>query len=230
MIIECVAIAVAYDAWRIATREVEKNVRESPPPPGPIEAAAGLNALIPMGLGGVFVAGYVGLTIVGATMQDYTKIDRSAEVIEQTDEGHSYENSFYGVEMRIPSEWQFVDSEEGTIVSAELLLGVCSANLIPESHFPLYSLEFFSASLQEQLGNVEYPLVSSAAKDGSLAGLPARQIDIVLDVDGNEVNQHYISVKKGTTVYTLVGTISNEMVDQCGDDLAWISERLVLSK
>ena len=63
-----------------------------------------------------------------------------------------------------------------------------------------------------------------------LAGLPARQIDIVFDVDGTEVNQHYISVKKGMTVYSLVGTINSGMADQCGDDLAWIGERLVLPR
>lgn len=230
LLVEVALVVMAFDAYRIARRQLEERLEVLPTTDTPMKPAPGFGPAAPVGLAGVLVLGYIALATVGLIMPDYSVIDQSRAVYRDSDGAKSYSNPRYGIEMQIPQRWEFDTSDPTYFAQGVFLDGACQVDLMAQESLPFFSLDSLADDLADQL-LIEYPNFRFEASNGvTLSGQPARDVVMVADVDGTEVRQHYYLMRTGLTLYALVTTMVAGFEDVCLSDLEFIRERLTISK
>jgi hypothetical protein len=64
----------------------------------------------------------------------------------------------------------------------------------------------------------------------TLSGLPARDIVLTIEQNGNHVTEHQIAARKGMTLYILTTDSLTETVADCQSDFQFIQQHLALPK
>ena len=64
----------------------------------------------------------------------------------------------------------------------------------------------------------------------TLGGMPARDIVITIDQQGNPLNEHQIVARKGMTLYVLTTDSLTESTANCQSDFRFIQEHLGLPR
>jgi len=224
-----VALAVmAVDAFRLAKKKNQAKIGEIVPSNIALAPSASFKPHIPMALAGLLGVAYVSLIVLGLVMPDYEKLDHSAAVVTEVADGKVFKNPTYGVELTIPAGWEFDGSDPSTFAEVKGYEGACSVSLLPDSVFPFTRLEAFAQELGETLVNENPGLRLVENRAAELAGRPAREVVVMIDVEGTEVRQNYVIVKNGLSVYALVITVAAPFAETCQPELDHIRSRVVI--
>ena len=228
ILLELVLAALAADAYRIAVTAREDLASSDAAAPARPTEESGLKPAIPLALAGLLTAGYVGLTVVGYSMPDYSVLDQSQAVFTTSEDGKSYVNSAYGVQATIPEGWEFNDVDPSSFFEASYMAGMCSVSFLPDSTLPIYSPEAYAEMLVETIldANPNFKYIDTMTV--SLAGRPATEVLLEADVDGSKVSQHYLVIIDGMTVYALVETALDFFRPTCEDAYTSIRESIQL--
>jgi len=226
--VEVALAAMAFDAFRLAKQKNQARIGEIVPSNIALAPAASFQPNIPMALAGLLGVAYVSLIVLGLVMPDYEKLDHSAAAITEVDGGKLFKNPTYGVELTIPAEWEFDRSDPSTFAEAAGYEGACSVSLLPDSVFPFTGLEAFAQELGETLVNENPGLRLVENRAAELAGRPAREVVVMIDVEGTEVRQNYVIVKNGLSIYALVITVAAPFAETCQPQFDHIRSRVVI--
>lgn len=228
--LEGVVAAMAVDAYRIGNKAIQDRLARWPRPAASVQPEPGLSVSVPVGAAGLLALGYFGLVVVGSFMPDYTKIDQAAASFTEEAGQKRYSNPKYGIEMRIPADWNFDQSDPGYFITAQTMEFGCSVSLIAEGVFPLSSLGSSADSVADQLLTFNSNFRLEERRPATLAGLPAQELLFVADVEGNDVLQSYILARQGFTLYALVTTTAQVFAELCEADMQSIREGIVISE
>ena len=228
MILFGVASLMAWDAHRLAKREIERLADAPANTPTAIDQTEGLSAAIPLGLAGLFVLTFLGLMTIGAFIPDVSTIDRSGVIMQETELGKQFSNPNYGVSLVIPSDWEYDQEEPNYIVQAQILDYGCSVGIIPDTSGAFLSLDNWAEDLKTSIlaENPNFEFLEK--KEISISGSPALEISFTIDVEGNTVLQDYVLSKRGMTVYAVVVTVAEVFQETCADDIEKIRESVIL--
>ena len=228
IVVEVALAVMAVDAYRIATRENRKYLDKVPASAYGLMPSSGLQPSVPVALAGLLVAGYAGLVALGVAMPDYGKLDHSQVTVMNNDSEATLTNPKYGIVMRVPSGWEFDSTEPEYLANATSRGGACSAVVLAEALLPIVPLETVVKNLKEQVlrenPNFRF-LESKPAKLGSHQGW---EVVFQATAEGTEVEQHYILVRRGLSIYSLVSTTGDFGTSLCSEDLQKIRENIVI--
>lgn len=230
LFMEAVLAGLAIHAYGIA-RKREKEILATIEPSPQFAAMGGLPSAVPIGLAVVFAAAYLGLACIGFFLPDYSAIDQTPARISPEDEQTVYTNPEYGIEYRAPAGWTLTDQDTKHVVRARRNDNVCAADLRLAAWSPIVPLGSYVHALSEQLAQPENKgsrlgQISSA----TLGGMPARDIVITIDQQGNPLNEHQIVARKGMTLYVLTTDSLTESTADCQSDFRFIQEHLGLTR
>jgi len=194
------------------------------------EPPADLPAVVPLTMACFLALAYTSLGVIGLMMPSFQKIDQSRAKITEANGEKVYRNPRYGIEMPVPSAWQYDRSNLRLFAQANSLGGACNALILAEPLSPLFSLESRADLVVRQLleQNQNYRLLGHNLS--SLGGLPAHEIILSRTVDGNEIIQHYFLARQGLSMYSLVTTVNSRAAEACQADLVGIRQKLRIWK
>lgn len=239
--LEVLLVGIAIDAYRIANREskpgsgnvfldsstvLQLGLAVPPPPPAseplpppPTEAspqrAPGLRPAIPVGLACLIGLAYFGLIGLGLAMPNYRVVDQSQAKIIVDGPEKIYTNPRYGVEIHIPAEWNFDESNRRYFIQASGFGGACHVVFMADPSVPFASLESQAAAVADQLLNQNRDFRLLGRKATNLGSLPSQEVSFSGHVQGIEVVQYYLLATKGLTLYALVTTAPNAVAEYC---------------
>lgn len=225
-----VAAALAVDAYRIGSQRSRDRVARWPRPTRPVEPAQGLSPSVPLTFAALLGAGYVGLIVLGLLLPDYTVINHSALSVAENEGEKTFANPTYGIELRVPSDWFFDQSDLRYIVAVQSPDSACHMGLVPDAWLPILSLKWTADYMAEFILDSSNHYELKERRTTTLAGLPAHELVFEVDLSGTRFLQTYIFAQSGFTLYQLITTTEGSNVDRCQADYQRIRESIVISR
>jgi hypothetical protein len=230
LLLEFILAGLGIHAYDIA-RKREKEILASIEPPPQLAAATSLPSAVPVGLAALLAAAYLGLCCIGLLMPNYSAIDQSHARISVGPKETVYSNPAYGIEFTAPATWTLTDQDTKYPVGARRNDDVCAADLRLVAWSPVLSADSYARALSAQLERPENKASRLAQNTPStLGGLPARDIVLAIEKNGNHVTEHQIAAKKGMTLYILTTDSLTESIPVCQPDFQYIQQHLALPK
>jgi TM2 domain-containing membrane protein YozV len=230
LLLEFILAGLGIHAYDIA-RKREKEILASIEPPPQLAAATSLPSAVPVGLAALLAAAYLGLCCIGLLMPNYSAIDQSHARISVGPKETVYSNPTYGIEFTAPATWTLTDQDTKYPVGARRNDDVCAADLRLVAWSPVLSADSYARALSAQLERPENKASRLAQNTPStLGGLPARDIVLAIEQNGNHVTEHQIAAKKGMTLYILTTDSLTESIPVCQPDFQYIQQHLALPK
>jgi hypothetical protein len=230
LLLELILGALGVHAYEIA-RKREKEILATIEPPPQLAATTSLPAAVPVGLAILLAAAYVGLCCIGLFMPNYSAIDQTPARISSGDQSTVYTNPAYGIEFKAPAAWSLTDQDTKYPVGARRNDNVCAADLRLVAWSPVLPADSYARAVSAQLQRPENKanrLVQNIPT--TLSGLPARDIVLTIEQNGNHVTEHQIAARKGMTLYILTTDSLTETVADCQSDFQFIQQHLALPK
>ena len=225
-----IAGALAADAYRIATAHLKKFKDEPVVDTGLPHQRESLNPAIPVGLALLIGLGFIGLTVIGTFIPDYSTIDHAADQITFENDARQFNNHTYGISVEIPADWEFGESNPRYLIQASAYDWGCLSWVILDSAFPLYSLEDTAADLVDQVLAEHENFTYLETNSGTLGAMSALVVTFRADVFGDVVYQNYYLAKSGATNYALVESVRSDLRALCGADLESIRNSFAVSR
>jgi TM2 domain-containing membrane protein YozV len=227
---EFVLAGLGIHAYSIA-RKREKEILATIEPPPQLAATTNLPAAVPVGLAILVAAAYVGLCCIGMFMPNYSAIDQTPARISSGDQGTVYTNPAYGIEFKAPTAWSLTDQDTKYPVGARRNDNVCAADLRLVAWSPILPVDSYARAVSAQLERPENKANRRVQNTPTtLSGLPARDIVLAIEQNGNHVTEHQIAVRKGMTLYILTTDSLTETAADCHSDFQFIQQHLTLPK
>lgn len=159
---------------------------------------------------------------------DFSVIDREAESLTEQGDKNIYSNPTYGVEMRIPAEWEFDRNDTDYFVEAQTLDFGCAVGFMPDTAGFFGTLESTAKDLKDTIlaENPNFQFLEQ--KDITLSGSPAVEVSFTADMDGTTVLQDYLLTLRGSTVYAVILTKAEVFQETCADDFESIRAGIVI--
>lgn len=230
LFMEAVLAGLAIHAYGIA-RKREKEILATIEPAPQFAAMGGLPSAVPIGLAVLFATAYLGLVCIGFFLPDYVAIDQTLAHVSSGDKQTVYTNPEYGIEFRAPAGWTLADQDTKHVVSARRNDNVCVADLRLVAWSPILTVDSYIRALSAQLERPENKgsrLVQISP--ATFGGLPARDIVITTDQQGNPLTEHQIVARKGMTLYILTTDSLTESTANCQSDFRFIQQQLGLPR
>ncbi len=228
--VELALAAMAVDAYRLARKRLPPTPELLGTTPIQLEPSSSVAAGVPLALAGLLTLGYVGVLAVGLTVPSYDTIDQSQATYTETEQEKTYTNPKYGIEARIPADWEFDQSDPDYFFEAVTLGGGCSVGLMPDSAMPFVSTEATADNLTEGILSQNDNFHLRDRKSARLAGLEGVEVIFTADIEGTEVTQRYLVAQKGLSTYWLITTLRSSLVEVCGEGFESIRGQITISK
>jgi hypothetical protein len=225
VLVEIALALLAIDAYRLA----RKQLREAFPEANldPLGAAPGLSAAVPAVLSAIVAFNYIALVAVGLLLPDYKNVDQSTAETKQSDNGNTFTNSKYGIEVQFPPEWEIgKKSTPGTFVSAQRFEGGCSVELMAEARLPTVTAESFSKTLRNEVEKNPVGFKWMSEKPARVGGLQGKEVSFVAKIKETDVRQNYVVAPAGLSMYALVETAATGLMDECSEDFQSIRKSI----
>jgi hypothetical protein len=219
---------LAFDAYRIAQREVKGILEVVPHPAAAIRPEAGLPAAVPLAMAGLIVAGYVGFVTLGLLLPSYNPVDQSQASVTEQQDGKRYANPKYGVQLTVPQDWQLETTDASSFLTASKQGAFCQAGLLAESVLPGAGIEGYVGVLASQLSLQEIPWRLEAQQAGTLGGFPSTEAVFVGEAQGVSITSKYALVKRGLSVFAFFTASFSEGQELCATDFEAIRKSVVL--
>jgi hypothetical protein len=199
---------------------------EVPPEPAPTRKLP----MQPLTAAGILLLVFVIALTLNFFAGDDNAIDHEAESMTDLGETKVYANPTYGVEMRIPSHWEFDQSDSGYFVETQTLDFGCAVGFMPDTAGLFRTMESTAEDLKDTVlaQNANFQFLEQ--KNISLSGSPAVEVSFSADVEGTTVLQDYLLTQRGSTVYAVILTQAEAFQETCAEDFDSIRAGIVIPK
>lgn len=212
-----VQIGFAWDAWRIARRQLLLSAPELAGHSWKAAAAGQIPPILPLAVTAVVGLPFMGWMLLGVIGQGAAGIDAAKAQITTTPAGLTYTNRAAGVRALLPSGWT-LGTKPGEL-SASSAAGTCRVLVLRE--YLLKTPQGYMKSVDAQLSKKQGFSVHDR-RQGTLDGRPSAEMDITI---GTSVAEHMACARVGRSLYSLIA-VARDDDSSCPGQLDWIRSNL----
>ena len=225
--VELALAAMAVDAYRIANRNNAKWLLAAESQPLPPQPESALKPALPVTLAVLMTLGYTGLVTIGLLMPQDESIDQTGASIITLENGNTYSNKKYNVELRVPADWTIEKGGQDQFAKAETLEGSCSVIMTRVRGLPIITARSLPKAMLTEMRKNQPGFNLIDVRPSRLGGKPAHDIAFSVKMEEAKVRQNFVYVQDGFWIDLLVETIVKPSGLTCEKDLQLIRDRVV---